>query len=152
MLSKSSITFPINNMSSTYNMRNATELPLTFLVNAGFSISLHKPKRFDHIIKVNVPTPRCLHQPIDGALELAYLVTQARTPSWIDPYWPSSISYQGMCFVKDLWGVLIHLFSMARRSTGKSVKVHTSFSYMDPISDFMASSHLSESGPAIASS
>src|SRR4051812_16636431 len=32
----------------------------------------------------------------------------------------------------------IHLFSIARRSTGKSVKVHTSFSYMDPISDFMA--------------
>ncbi|KAI4976147.1 hypothetical protein ZWY2020_049754 [Hordeum vulgare] len=29
---------------------------------------------------------------------------------------------------------------------------HTLFSYMDPISDFMASSHLLESGPTIASS
>ena len=46
----------------------------------------------------------------------------------------------------------IHLFSMACRSLGKSTKVHTLFSYMDPISDFMASSHLSESRPAIASS
>ena len=45
----------------------------------------------------------------------------------------------------------IHLFSIARRSSGKSVKVHTLFSYMDSISDFMASSHLLESGPAIAS-
>src|SRR4051812_123369 len=78
MLSKSSISFPINSMSSTYNMRNATELPLTFLVNAGFSISLHKPKRFDHFIKANVPTPKCLHQPIDRALELAYLVSILR--------------------------------------------------------------------------
>ena len=42
---------------------------------ASFSISLYKPKRFDHLIKANVPTPRCLHQPIDGALELAYLVS-----------------------------------------------------------------------------
>ena len=32
----------------------------------------------------------------------------------------------------------IHLFSMACRSLGKSTKVHTLFSYMDPISDFMA--------------
>ena len=31
MLSRISISFPINNMSSTYNIRNATELPLTFL-------------------------------------------------------------------------------------------------------------------------
>src|SRR3954469_17709469 len=74
MLSKNSISFPINSMSSTYNMRNATH----FLVNAGFSISLHKPKRFDHLIKANVPTPRCLHQPIDGALELAYFVSILR--------------------------------------------------------------------------
>ena len=30
-VSGSSISFPINNMSCTYNIRNATELPLTFL-------------------------------------------------------------------------------------------------------------------------
>src|SRR5215216_4491638 len=46
----------------------------------------------------------------------------------------------------------IHLFSMACRSSGKSTKVHTLFSYMDPISDFMASSHFAESGLIIASS
>ena len=44
----------------------------------------------------------------------------------------------------------IHLFSMACQSSGKSTKVHTLFSYMDPILDFMASSHLSESGLIIA--
>ena len=31
MLSRNSISFPINNMSSTYNIRNATELSLTLL-------------------------------------------------------------------------------------------------------------------------
>src|SRR3954467_15957883 len=46
----------------------------------------------------------------------------------------------------------IHLFSTALRPSGKSTKVHTWFSYMDPISDFMASCHLSESGLIIASS
>src|SRR5215216_508363 len=46
----------------------------------------------------------------------------------------------------------IHLFSTALRPSGKSTKVHTWFSYMDPISDFMASGHLSESGLTIASS
>ena len=35
-------------------------------------------KRFDHLIKVNVPTPRCLHQPINRALELAHLVSILR--------------------------------------------------------------------------
>src|SRR4051812_22281107 len=78
MLSKSSMSFPINSMSSTYNMRNVYRAPTHFLVNAGLSISLHKPKRFDNFIKANVPTPRCLHQPIDGALELAYLVSIVR--------------------------------------------------------------------------
>ena len=34
----------------------------------------------------------------------------------------------------------------------RSTKVHTLFSYMDPISDFMASSHFAESGLIIASS
>ena len=46
----------------------------------------------------------------------------------------------------------IHLISMARRSFGKSIKVHTLFSYMDLISDFMASSHFVESGLIVASS
>src|SRR6266480_1261688 len=46
----------------------------------------------------------------------------------------------------------IHLFSTALRSLGRSTKVHTWFSFMDSISDFMASSHLLESGLIIASS
>ena len=36
--------------------------------------------------------------------------------------------------------------SMACRSSSKSTKVHTLFSYMDPISDFMVSSHLQNLG------
>ena len=58
-------------MSSTYNIRNATELPLTFL-NTGFTESLYKTICFDHLIKAYIPTPRCLHQSIDGSLELAH--------------------------------------------------------------------------------
>src|SRR4051794_4398258 len=46
----------------------------------------------------------------------------------------------------------IHLFSTALQPSGKSTKVHTWFSYMDPISDFMASCHFSESRLIIASS
>src|SRR3954447_14785365 len=46
----------------------------------------------------------------------------------------------------------IHLFSTTLRPSGKSTKVHTWFSYMDPISDFMASCHLSEYELIIASS
>ena len=51
------------------------QAPTHVLLNTGFSISLRKPKRFDHLIKVNVPTPRCLNQPINRALELAHLVS-----------------------------------------------------------------------------
>src|SRR3954468_960780 len=46
----------------------------------------------------------------------------------------------------------IHLHSTAFRSLGGSTKVHTWFSLMDPNSDFMASSHFSESGLIIPSS
>src|SRR3954462_3350046 len=75
MLSRNSISFPISNMSSTYNIRNATELPLHFLVNTSFSKSLYKPKCFDHTIKAFIPTPRGLHQSINGSLELAHFVS-----------------------------------------------------------------------------
>src|SRR3954463_10458022 len=80
MLSRNSISFPINSMSSTYNIRNATELLLTFLVNTGFSKSLYKTKCFDHTIKAFIPTLRGLHQSINGSLELAHLVSSI----WID--------------------------------------------------------------------
>src|SRR3990172_6999127 len=52
--------------------------PTHFLVNTSLSISLYKPKRFDHFIKASIPTPRCLHQSIDGSLELAYFVSTFR--------------------------------------------------------------------------
>ena len=44
----------------------------------------------------------------------------------------------------------IHLYSIVLWPSSSSSKVYTLFSYMDPLSDFMASSHLSESGPTIA--
>ena len=45
----------------------------------------------------------------------------------------------------------IYLYSTALRPSSSSSKVYTLFSYMDPLSGFMALSHLSESGPTIAS-
>ena len=34
--------------------------------------------RFDELIKAYIPTPRCLHQSIDGSLELAHFVSTFR--------------------------------------------------------------------------
>ena len=45
------------------------------LVNTGFSKSLYKTICFDQLIKAYIPTPRCLHQSIDGLLELAHFVS-----------------------------------------------------------------------------
>ena len=45
----------------------------------------------------------------------------------------------------------IHLHPTALRPSSSSSKVYTLFLYMDPLSDFMALSHLSESGPTITS-
>src|SRR3954467_5565327 len=44
------------------------------LVNTGFSKSLYKTICFDHTIKAYIPTPRCLHQSINGSLELAHFL------------------------------------------------------------------------------
>src|SRR3954447_17147575 len=60
--------------------------------------------------------------------------------------------YRRLCYHQRMFSFKIHLFSTALRPSGKSTKVHTWFSYMDPISDFMASCDLSESGLIIASS
>src|SRR3954462_12879590 len=46
--------------------------PTHFLVNTGFTASLYKTICFDQLIKAYIPTPRCLHQSIDGSLELAH--------------------------------------------------------------------------------
>src|SRR3989337_3231572 len=78
MLSRNSISFPINNMSFTYNIRKCYRAPTHFLVNTGFTVSLYKIICFDHLIKAYIPTPRCLHQSIDGSLELAYFVSTLR--------------------------------------------------------------------------
>ena len=44
------------------------------LVQASWSWNI----RFDELIKAYIPTPRCLHQSIDGSLELAYFVSTFR--------------------------------------------------------------------------
>src|SRR3989337_2486106 len=80
MLSRNSTSFPINNMSTTYTYQKCCSTPTHFLANTSFSVNLYKPKRFDHLIKAKVPTPRCLHQSINGSLELAHLVSIL----WID--------------------------------------------------------------------
>ena len=41
-------------------------------------ISLYKTICFDQLIKAYIPTPRCLHQSIDGSLELAQFVSTFR--------------------------------------------------------------------------
>ena len=71
-LQNNSTLFPINNMSFTYTYQKCCSAPTQFLVNTGFTASLYKTISFDQLIKVYIPTPRCLHQSIDGSLELAY--------------------------------------------------------------------------------
>src|SRR6187399_421315 len=67
-------------MSFTYTHQKGCSAPTHFLVNTGFSKSLYKTICFDHFIKAYIATPRCLHQSIDGLLELAYFVSSF----WID--------------------------------------------------------------------
>src|SRR5512146_229236 len=75
MLPENSTLFPINNMSFTYTYQECCSATTHFLVNTGFTASLYKTICFDHFIKVYIPTPRCLHQSIDGSLELAHFVS-----------------------------------------------------------------------------
>ena len=77
---ENSISFPINNMSFTYTYQKGYSAPTHFLVNTGFTASLYKTIYFEQHIKVYIPTPRCLHQSIDGSLELAHFVNIF----WID--------------------------------------------------------------------
>ena len=74
MLSRNSTLFPINNMSTTYTYQKFYSAPTHFFGNTSFSETLYKTKRFDHIIKAYIPTPRCLLQSIERSLELAYLL------------------------------------------------------------------------------
>ena len=73
-LQNNSTLFPINNMSFTYTYQKCCSAPTHFLVNIGFTTSLYKIICFDQLIKEYIPTPRCLHQSIDGTLELAFLL------------------------------------------------------------------------------
>ena len=77
-LQNNSTLFPINNMSFTYTYQKWCSAPTHFLVNTGFTASLYNTISFDQLIKVYIPTPRCLHQSIDGSLELAYFVSTFR--------------------------------------------------------------------------
>ena len=76
---KNSTLFPINNMSFTYTTQKCCSAPTHFLVNTCFTIGLYKTICFDHLIKVYIPTPRYLHQSIDGSLELLYLFSILRS-------------------------------------------------------------------------
>ena len=82
---KISTSFPINNMSFTYTYQKGCSAPTHFLVNTGLSKGLHKTIFFDQLIKAYIPTPRCLHQSIDGSLELAHFVSTFRIDktSWL---------------------------------------------------------------------
>ena len=71
---ENSTSFLINNMSFTYTYQKGCSAPTQFLVNTGFTASLYKIICFDQLIKAYIPTPRCLHQSIDGSLELAHFV------------------------------------------------------------------------------
>ena len=66
-LQNNSTLFPINNMLFTYTYQKCCSAPTHFLVNTGFSESLYKTKCFDHTIKAFIPTPRGLHQSINGS-------------------------------------------------------------------------------------
>ena len=75
---ENSTSFPINNMSFTYTYQKACSAPTHFLVNICFTTSLYKTICFDQLIKAYIPTLRCLHQSIDGSLELAHFVSTFR--------------------------------------------------------------------------
>ena len=77
-LQNNSTLFLINNMSFTYTYQKCCSAPTHFLVNTGFTASLYKTICFDHFIKTYIPTPRCLHQSIDGSVELAHFVSTFR--------------------------------------------------------------------------
>src|SRR3989337_2280982 len=70
--------FPINNMSFTYTYQKGCSARTHFLVNTGFTTSLYKTICFNQLIKAYIPTPRCLHQSIDGSLEHAHFVSTFR--------------------------------------------------------------------------
>ena len=74
-LQNNSTLFPINNISFTYTYQKCCSAPTHFLVNTGFTASLYKTICFDQLIKAYIPTLRCLHQSIDGSLELAHFVS-----------------------------------------------------------------------------
>ena len=76
--SKNCTLFPINNMLFTYTYQKCCSAPTHFLVNTGFSKSLYKTIYFDQLIKAYIPTLRCLHQSINGSLELAHFVSTFR--------------------------------------------------------------------------
>ena len=75
---ENSTSFPINNMSFTYTYQKGCSAPTHFLVNTGFTASLYKIICFDQLIKAYIPTPRCLHQSIDGSPDLAHFVSTFR--------------------------------------------------------------------------
>ena len=84
-LQNNSTLFLINNMSYTYTYQKCCSAPTHFLVNTDFTASLYKTICFNQLIKAYIPTPRYLHQSIDGSLELAHFVNTFRIDkiSWL---------------------------------------------------------------------
>ena len=67
-------------MLLTYIYQKGGSVPTHFIVNTGFTASLYKTICFDKLIKAFIPTPRGLHQSVNGLLELAHFVSSL----WID--------------------------------------------------------------------
>ena len=77
-LQNNSTLSPINNMPFTCTYQKGCSAPTHFLINTGFTTNLYKTICFDQLIKVYIPTLRCLDQYRDGSLELAHFVSTFR--------------------------------------------------------------------------
>ena len=124
MLSENSTSFPINNMSSTYIYQKCCSAPTHFPVNTSFLQTLYKPKSFDHLIKMYIPTLRCLLQSIEGLLELACILASlgSTKPSGCITYRLSSRKLpRKLCFD-------IHLPYFVIENAATANKIPTDFS------------------------
>jgi hypothetical protein len=51
------MSFPINNMSFTYNIKKMIPLPLTVFINTRLNHIFYEIKMYDYLIKMNILTP-----------------------------------------------------------------------------------------------
>ena len=126
MLSRNSTSFPMNNMSSTYTYQKSYRTPTHFLVNTSFSVSLYKTKSSDHLIKANIPTPRCLHQ-----LELAYFFSILRIDK---TFWLHHIQLFFNKFIKECSFVYPFARFHKMRQTANIIRTDLSIATSEEIS------------------